>query len=198
MAQEEPYECETVALAPSSISMTLNLFFPLLLVCVKGCDKAARHNKPSAQLTGASAETFTYDIVKVLCNQSLLIWDTIAFSRLRRPWRQPRTRWRKSHQIGHQRISKPIFYFCSSISRVYTICRFMGNSKQIGSAWPKYKGDVRRCLFNLDSFEQVLFVVISTLGFSEISKFAKQESIQGLHHVGCQMKGRPPAGLWLF
>lgn len=177
--------------------MTLNffffflLFFPLLLVCVKGCDKAARHNKPSAQLTGASAETFTYDIVKVLCNQSLLIWDTIAFSRLR----QLRTRWRKSHQIQHQRISKPIFYFCSSFSRVYTICRFMGNSKQIGSAWPKCKGDVRRCLFNLDSFEQVLFVVISTLGFSEISKIAKQEGIQGLHHIGCQMKGRPPAGL---
>lgn len=63
-----------------TFSLSAFFFALFLLVCVKGCYKAARHNKPSAQLTGASAETFTYDIVKLLCNQSLLIWDTIAFS----------------------------------------------------------------------------------------------------------------------
>lgn len=55
------------------------LFTLLILACVKGCNKAARHNKPSALLTGASAEAFTYDIVYLFCNQSVLIWDTIAF-----------------------------------------------------------------------------------------------------------------------
>lgn len=50
----------------------------IFLACVKGCDKATGHNKPSAQFTGASSETLTYDIVYCLCNQ-LLFWDTIAF-----------------------------------------------------------------------------------------------------------------------
>lgn len=141
MAQEEPYarwmwNCGFGALFHMHDSepffFLFAFFFALLrLVCVK----AARHNKPSAQLTGASAETFTYDIVKLLCNQSLLIWDTIVFSRPRRPSRQPRRRQRKSHQIQNQRISKPIFYFGSSFSRAY-ICTFMGNSKQTGSACP--------------------------------------------------------------
>lgn len=72
-----PYAWDRTFFFPFAVSLSF------LLVSVKGCKKAARHNEPSAQLTGTSAETFPYDIVTLLCNQSLLIWDTIAFSRPR-------------------------------------------------------------------------------------------------------------------